>query len=86
VNAPTGELISRAVPTGAIQIPPTGQPILLMADHATTGGYAIAATAITADLPRAGQLAPGDWIEFEPCSLEEADAALRERETALAGA
>jgi antagonist of KipI len=83
-DAPTGELISTAVPTGAVQIPPTGQPILLMADHATTGGYAIAATVITADLPLAGQLAPGDWIEFEPCSLNDADAALREREKALA--
>ena len=40
-----------------------------MADHATTGGYAVAATVITADLPVAGQLAPGDWIEFDPCSL-----------------
>lgn len=85
-DAPTGELISTAVPTGAVQIPPTGQPILLMADHATTGGYAVAATVITADLPLAGQLAPGDWIEFEPCSLNDADTALREREKALAQA
>lgn len=85
-NAPAGELISAGVATGALQIPPTGQPILLMADHATTGGYAIAATVITADLPLAGQLAPGDWIEFEPCSLSEADTALREREKALGGA
>lgn len=83
-NAPAGELISAAVATGALQIPPTGQPILLMADHATTGGYAIAGTVITADLPVAGQLAPGDWIEFERCSLNEADTALREREKALA--
>ena len=58
------------MPTGAIQVPPTGQPILLMTDHATTGGYAIAATVITADLSAAGQLAPGDWVEFESCSLE----------------
>jgi antagonist of KipI len=56
-----------------------------MADRATTGGYAIAAAVITADLPLAGQLAPGDWIEFEPCSLETADNALRARERALAG-
>lgn len=82
-DAPTGEMISAAVPTGAVQVPPTGQPILLMTDHATTGGYAIAATVISADLPLAGQLAPGDWVEFQPCSLEEADAARREREAAL---
>jgi antagonist of KipI len=82
-DAPSGELISTAVPTGAIQVPPTGEPILLMNDHATTGGYAIAGTVITADLPLAGQLAPGDWIEFEACSIETANAELRRREIAL---
>jgi len=82
-DAPSGELISAAVPTGAIQVPPTGEPILLMNDHATTGGYAIAGTVITADLPLAGQLAPGDWIEFEACSIETANAELRRREIAL---
>ena len=86
VDAPRGEMISTAVPTGAIQIPPTGQPILLMNDHATTGGYAIAGTVITADLPLAGQLAPGDWVEFEACSIDAAQIALREREAALGAA
>jgi antagonist of KipI len=84
---PTGtpaELISSPVPTGAIQVPPTGQPILLMADHATVGGYPVAATVISADLPLAGQLVPGDWIEFESCSFETADQALRESERTLA--
>ena len=79
----TGEMISTAVPAGAVQVPPTGQPILLMADHAPTGGYAIAASVITADLPIAGQLAPGDWVEFQACTLEDADAALRDREAAV---
>jgi antagonist of KipI len=82
-SSPPGELISRAVATGTIQVPPAGGPILLMADHATTGGYAVAGTVITADLPLAGQLAPGDWIEFVPCSLDEADRALAELEAAL---
>ena len=82
-DAPTGELISTAVPTGAIQVPPMGQPILLMNDHATTGGYTIAGTVITADLPVAGQLAPGDWVEFEACSIDRARAELRLREAAL---
>ena len=81
----SAELISTAVPMGAVQIPPTGQPILLMADRATSGGYALAGTVITADLPAAGQLAPGDWIEFEACSLQDADAALRALEDSLAG-
>jgi antagonist of KipI len=83
VEMASGEMISAPVPTGAVQVPPSGQPILLMSDHATTGGYAIAATVITADLPLAGQLAPGDWVEFQACSLEEADSALRDREAAL---
>jgi antagonist of KipI len=82
-GSPPAELISSPVPTGSLQVPPTGQPILLMADHATTGGYAVAATVISADLPVAGQLAPGDWIEFAPCSLEVADAARRALEQAL---
>ena len=77
------ETISSAVPVGAVQVPRGGQPILLMADHATTGGYPLAATVITADLPVAGQLAPGDWVEFDACSLEEADARLRALEALL---
>ena len=80
---PTGEMISTAVPIGAVQVPPTGHPILLMADHAPTGGYVVAATVITADLPLAGQLAPGDWVEFQACTLEDADAALRDQEAAV---
>lgn len=83
-DPPRGNLISMAVPTGAIQIPPTGQPILLMNDHATTGGYAIAATVITADLPKAGQLAPGDSVTFEACSMDTAHVELRRLEASLA--
>jgi antagonist of KipI len=47
-----------------------------MADRQTTGGYPQLATVITADLPLAGQLAPGDWIEFTACSRREAVEAL----------
>jgi antagonist of KipI len=83
IDAAPGEMVSVAIPTGAIQVPPTGQPILLMNDHATTGGYAIAGTVITADLPLAGQLAPGDSIAFEACSIETALAERRQREAAL---
>ena len=80
------ELISCAMPVGGLQIPSTGQPILLMADHATTGGYPVLGVVISADLPIAGQLAPGDWVEFELCSLDVADAALRAQEAMLSGA
>jgi antagonist of KipI len=56
-----------------------------MADRQTTGGYPKIGTVITADLPVAGQLAPGDWIEFAECSHAEAIARLREQEAALLG-
>jgi KipI family sensor histidine kinase inhibitor len=70
------EMISDATCPGGLQVPPSGQPILLMADRQVTGGYPIIATVITADLPAVGQLAPGDWIEFDVCSRDDALAAL----------
>jgi biotin-dependent carboxylase-like uncharacterized protein len=73
----SGEMMSDATVVGAVQVPPSGQPILLMADRQTTGGYPRIATVITADLPIAGQLAPGDWIEFTECTREHALDALR---------
>jgi antagonist of KipI len=78
-------LLSDATPIGSVQVPASGHPILLMADRQTTGGYPKIATVISADLPLAGQLAPGDWIEFEPCSLTAAIDALRQRTAALQG-
>jgi KipI family sensor histidine kinase inhibitor len=77
------EMISDATFTGAVQVPPSGEPILLMADRQTTGGYPQIATVITADLPVAGQLAPGDWIEFQVCSRPEALSALVAQEGKL---
>jgi KipI family sensor histidine kinase inhibitor len=70
------EMISDATVEGGLQVPPSGQPILLMADRQVTGGYPIIATVITADLPVVGQLAPGDWIEFDACTRADALAAL----------
>ena len=79
------DILSDATPIGSLQVPASGHPILLMADRQTTGGYPKIATVITADLPLAGQLAPGDWIEFEPCSRVTAVDALRRRAAALQG-
>lgn len=76
--ASAGAMISDATFTGGLQVPPSGDPILLMADRQTTGGYPQMATVITADLPLAGQLAPGDWIEFTLCTRADAIAALKE--------
>ena len=70
--SPSLARISTAVPVGSVQIPGDGQPILLMADHQTSGGYPRVATVITADVPLAAQLTASDWVEFEPCT--EADA------------
>jgi KipI family sensor histidine kinase inhibitor len=77
------EMISDAAVFGGIQVPPSGEPILLMADRQTSGGYPQIATVITADLPAAGQLAPGDWVEFSVCTRREALAALIAQEGQL---
>ena len=75
-----GELISRAVARGTVQVPPSGNPIVLMADHQTAGGYPSIAVVISADLPVIGQLSAGQWIEFAPCTHTAAVGALAELE------
>ena len=79
------EMISDAAFVGGIQVPASGEPILLMSDRQTTGGYPQLATVITADLPMAGQLAPGDWVEFTRCTRAEAIAAVRDQEAIFGG-
>jgi antagonist of KipI len=79
----TASMITGPTTMGLVQIPPSGEPILLMADRQTTGGYAAVAVVIAADLPVAGQLAPGATVTFEPCTSEEAHRLLLERETQL---
>ena len=85
-HAGSADILSDATPIGSLQVPSSGQPILLMADRQTTGGYPKIGTVITADLPIAGQLAPGDWIAFVECTRAEAIDALMKREAALSGA
>jgi KipI family sensor histidine kinase inhibitor len=82
-RTPDREMISDATFMGGIQVPPAGDPILLMADRQTTGGYPQIATVITADLPLAAQVAPGDWVEFTMCTRREALAALIAQEGKL---
>jgi biotin-dependent carboxylase-like uncharacterized protein len=60
----TGEMLSCGVPLGAIQVPPDGQPIVLMVDHQTTGGYPIIATVVSEDLVHLAQRAPGETVRF----------------------
>jgi len=63
-DAPGGGIISEAVPIGAVQITPSGQPIILLNDRGTIGGYAKPALVHPADLPRVAQLRPGGRIRF----------------------
>jgi biotin-dependent carboxylase-like uncharacterized protein len=78
-----GGLVSQPVVMGAIQIPPDGAPLLLMADRQTTGGYAVPAVVVSADLPVAGQLGPGDECRFVPAAIDAARLAARDRELEL---
>jgi biotin-dependent carboxylase-like uncharacterized protein len=71
-------IVSDAIATGSIQVPGSGQPIVLLADHQTTGGYPKIATVISADLPALGRLPIGSRVSFAPVTVEEAAAARRE--------
>jgi biotin-dependent carboxylase-like uncharacterized protein len=63
-RADTRELLSEGLISGALQVPSSGNPILLLADHPTTGGYPVIAVVIEADLPLAAQLRPGQRLRF----------------------
>jgi len=73
-RATTAELLSSAVTFGTVQVPPGGQPIVLLADCQTTGGYPRLAQVISADLGRLAQALPGTRLRFQPVSLAEAQA------------
>jgi len=69
----TRQLASEGLIEGAIEVPPDGQPIVMLADGPTTGGYAKAATVVRADLPRLAQLVPGmDSVRFEAVGVDAA--------------
>lgn len=63
------DIVSDGTVFGAIQVPGNGQPIILMADRQTIGGYAKPATVISVDLPLLAQLIPGSTVHFEAVSL-----------------
>jgi biotin-dependent carboxylase-like uncharacterized protein len=65
-------ITSDAIAPGSIQVPGNGQPIVLLADRQTTGGYPKIATVISADLPALGRIPIGAKINFESVTLEEA--------------
>jgi biotin-dependent carboxylase-like uncharacterized protein len=77
--APDPDRLSEPLAPGAIQLPPDGLPILLMADRNTTGGYPRLGHLAAVDRTRAAQLWPGEPVRFLPISLDEAVAAARGR-------
>jgi antagonist of KipI len=78
------ELISSAVAPGTVQVPPDGNPIVLMADAQTLGGYPRIAHVALADIPLLAQLAPGDGVRFKRITVAEAHALARAEERGLA--
>lgn len=79
-----GETLSEGLARGAVQVPPDGEPVVLLADAQTTGGYYVPAVVISADFWKIGQLRPGDTVRFCAVSPGEALAALRERAEEIA--
>ncbi len=79
-----GDIISGPTCLGTVQVPAAGQPIVLMADHQTTGGYPKILEVASADASALAQLAPGGVLRFAPLSLEEALTLRRRANAALA--
>jgi antagonist of KipI len=67
------QLLSTAVTRGTIQLLPSGQLVVLMADHQTTGGYPKVAHVISADIPMLAQMRPNDTVRFRIVDLMEAE-------------
>ncbi|PTX58842.1 antagonist of KipI [Melghirimyces profundicolus] len=77
------DILSDAIAPGSVQVPAEGQPIVLLADRQTTGGYAKIATVISADLPRLAQAGPGCRVRFERIDVAEAEKRAVEQENLL---
>jgi len=82
-NLGAADVLSDALVTGAIQVPAGGQPIVLMADRQTAGGYAVIAVVASVDLSLVAQLRPGETVSFRRIGLEEAQRLAAEREDVL---
>lgn len=80
------DIISDGIPLGGVQVPGEGQPIVLLVDRQTTGGYTKIATVISVDVGRIGQTRPGHRVRFREVSLAEAHAALAAEAAWLAAA
>lgn len=79
-----GNIISEPVLPGCVQVPPDGEPIVLMADCGTVGGYPKIATVISVDLGQLAQFAPGTEFIFDEVTVKQGQELLREQERLLA--
>ena len=79
----SGDIISDGITTGSVQISSSGMPIVMLADHQTTGGYAKIGTVISTDIPAIGQRKPGEKVRFSYISVEEAQKLNLERKKYL---
>jgi 5-oxoprolinase (ATP-hydrolysing) subunit C len=79
-------IVSDGIPTGAIQVPGNGLPLILLADRQTTGGYPKIATVISSDLPRLAQCRPRSTVRFASVGREEAVRIAREADAAFRSA
>lgn len=77
------DIVSDGIVTGAIQVPGSGKPIVLLVDNQTTGGYPKIATVISADVPVVARRKPGRAIRFAAVDIEEAQRARKEQEAAI---
>lgn len=79
----SADIISDVIPLGGIQVPASGQPIILMAEHQTTGGYTRIGTVISRDIPLLAQALPGAKIRFKKICLQTAHSLLMEQRNML---
>ncbi|HHI00096.1 MAG TPA: biotin-dependent carboxyltransferase family protein [Thermococcus litoralis] len=77
------DIITDAIPLGAIQVPKSGKPIIMLADRQTSGGYAKIGVVAKVDIPKVAQTRPGGKLRFKAVSVEEAQEALRRRERTM---
>ena len=80
------DIISDGIPLGGIQVPGDGQPIVLLVDRQSTGGYTKVATVCSIDIARVGQVKPGQRLSFRAIDVAEAHRLLREDAAFLARA
>jgi allophanate hydrolase subunit 2 len=81
--ASSTELDSQGMVTGAVQVPPNGEPVILLTDHATLGGYPVVAVVAGVDHGVLGQCAPGTAVVLVPITHAQAQAALRHQRRRL---